>query len=51
LPKATVALASTKFNEIKDAVGAAIDRVITQGMSNEDSIKQLKLDVTQILAK
>lgn len=51
LPKGTVVIASTKYNEVKDAVGAAIDRVISQGMSNEDSIKQLKDDVTQILAK
>jgi len=51
LSKATVLFASTKFNEVKDAVGVAIDRVISQGMSNEDSMKQLKVEVIRILAK
>jgi len=50
LSKATALLVSTKYNEIQDAVGGAIDRVISQGMSNEDSIKQLKVEITGILA-
>ncbi len=42
-------LASAKLNEIQDAVGAAVSRVIFEGTSNEESLQLLKDDVESIL--
>jgi multiple sugar transport system substrate-binding protein len=42
-------IASATLNEIQDAVGAAVSRVIFQGMSNEESLQVLKDDVESIL--
>jgi len=42
-------LVSSKYSEIREAIQDTIERVY-QGMSNEDSIKQLKVKLTQILA-
>ncbi len=43
-----IILASTKFNEIQDAVGEAVNRVVFRGMSNEESIRILKKEVKSI---
>ena len=37
------------FAELQDAVGAAVQRVIFEGTSNEDSLSMLKDDVENIL--
>ena len=42
-------IASANLSEIQDAVGAAVSRVIFQGMSNEESLQLLKDDVEMIL--
>lgn len=42
-------LASAKLNEIQDAVGASVSRVIFEGMSPEESLQLLKDDVEMIL--
>jgi len=49
LSKAAILLLSTHYQEIQEAMGATVDRVISGGMSNEDSIKHLKSELTQIL--
>lgn len=51
LSKGAKILVSSKMNEIRDAVGLALDRVIFEGMSNEDSIKALKEDIEGIISK
>ncbi|GAK59837.1 extracellular solute-binding protein family 1 [Candidatus Vecturithrix granuli] len=42
-------IASANLSELQDAVGAAVSRVIFQGMSNEESLQLLKDDVEMIL--
>ena len=49
LKTAAAILASPKLSEIQDAVGAAVQRVLFQNMSNEDSLGMLKDDVENIL--
>ena len=45
LNNGTPIISSTKFTEIQDAVYAATQRVIFEGMSNEDSVVKLKTDL------
>ena len=49
LKTAAAILASPSLSEIQDAVGAAVQRVLFQNMSNKDSLAMLKDDVENIL--
>ncbi len=51
LAKTAVWLSSTKGNEAKDAVWAAISRVIYENGSVDDSVAQLQKDIKAIYAK
>jgi ABC-type glycerol-3-phosphate transport system substrate-binding protein len=51
IPKGTVLLASPNYSQIQDAVATAASSVISQGMSVEDAIAQLKTEVGQIVSK
>ena len=42
-------IASANFAELQDAVGGAVQRVLFEGTSNEDSLSMLKDDVENIL--
>jgi multiple sugar transport system substrate-binding protein len=44
-------LKSPRVSEIADAVLNSLTRVMAQGMSNEDSLKQLKVEVAKIIGK
>ena len=46
---AAAIIASAKFAELQDAVGAAVQRVLFENTSNEDSLSMLKDDVENIL--
>lgn len=42
-------LASTGFNEVQDAVGEAVSRVVFRGVSNEESLRILQGEIESIL--
>jgi len=46
---AAAIIASAKFAEIQDAVGASVQRVLFEDISNEESLSMLKDDVGSIL--
>ena len=49
LKTAAAIVASPNLSEIQDAVGAAVQRVLFEGISNKESLSMLKDDVQNIL--